>query len=203
MKASQINYSKKVTIIAILPVLLLLVVSSCDQDNYMPKPRGYFRIDLPAQGYRPFDSTFPFRFEYPVCAKITSDEYTRSEPYWLNIEYPAYKGKIHLSYKDVRSSDLAGLIEDSRSMAYKHAPKAIGIKESIVTNPKNKIYGTVYTIEGRDAASPFQFYVTDSTHHFLRGALYFYTLPNNDSLQHVIDFIIDDVDHLIGTLEWK
>ena len=181
----------------------LVSLQSCNGDHYFPKPRGFFRIDLPAREYRSFDSTFPFRFEYPVYAKITFDEYTRREHYWLNIEYPAYKGKIHLSYKDVRSSGLSSLIEDSRSMVYKHAPKAIGIKESIVTNRINKIYGTVYTIEGRDAASPFQFFVTDSTHHFLRGALYFYTTPNNDSLQPVINFIIDDIDHLIGTLEWK
>ncbi len=169
----------------------------------MPKPRGYFRIDLPDHEYRPFDTAFPFRFDYPVYTNIAFDEYTRSEPYWLNIDYPQFKGKIHLSYKNLESTKLNDLIEDSREMVYKHAPKAIGIRESIVNDSKSQIYGTVYTIEGKDAASPFQFYVTDSTQHFLRGALYFYTRPNNDSLEPVISFIIDDIDHLIGTLEWN
>jgi gliding motility-associated lipoprotein GldD len=169
----------------------------------MPKPRGYFRIDLPQHEYRLFDTTFPFQFEYPVYANIAFDEYTRSEPFWLNIYYPKYHGKIHLSYKDLRSARLNDLIEDAHTMVYKHAPKATGIRESIVNDPANRIWGMVYTIEGRDAASPFQFYVTDSTRHFLRGALYFYTRPNNDSLQPVINFIIDDIDRMIGTLEWK
>ncbi|OYT13226.1 MAG: gliding motility lipoprotein GldD [Bacteroidetes bacterium 4572_114] len=180
-----------------------MLLVSCGDDHYIPKPRGYFRINLPAHKYQTFDTIFPYKFEYPEYSKITFDEYTRSGPFWLNIEYPGYKGKIHLSYKTVGQTNLNNLIEDSRTMVYKHIPKATGIKESIVTDPQSKVFGTVYFIEGRDVASPFQFYVTDSTHHFLRGALYFYTAPNNDSLQPVIDFIIDDIDHLIGTLEWK
>jgi gliding motility-associated lipoprotein GldD len=169
----------------------------------MPLPRGYFRIDLPEHEYRSFDTTFPYRFEYPVYTSIAFDDYTRSEPYWLNIDYPQFNGKIHLSYKDLKSARLNYLVEDSRDMVYKHAPMAIGIKESFVNDTGSRVYGTVYTIEGRDAASPFQFYLTDSTRHFLRGALYFYTRPNNDSLQPVISFIIDDIDHLVGSLEWN
>jgi len=192
------------SIAALFPVFLVFfILQACNNENYYPKPRGYFRIELPVHEYRPFDSTFPYRFEYPVYANITFDEYTKPDPYWMNIDYPAYKGKIHLSYKDVRKTSLEKLIEDSRAMVYKHAPKATGIKESKIVNRKYKIYGMAYTIEGRDVASPFQFYVTDSTTHFLRGALYFYTEPNNDSLQPVISFIIDDIDHLIGTLQWK
>ncbi len=193
---------RKLLLPLILPVFLFLLIS-CDQDNYMPKPHGYFRIDLPRHESRLFDTTFPFQFEYPVYANIVFDEYTQSEPFWLNIDYPEYHGKIHLSYKDVKNANLNELVEDARTMVYKHAPKAIGIKESIVSDPENKVYGLVYTIEGRDAASTFQFYVTDSTRHFLRGALYFYARPNNDSLQPVINFIIDDIDRMIGTLEWK
>lgn len=182
---------------------LSLLFVSCDDDHYIPKPRGYFRIGLPAHEYQSFDTSFPYRFEYPIYSKITFDEYTRSEPFWLNIEYPDYKGKIHLSYKNVNKTNLNSLIEDSRTMVYKHMPIATGIKESIVTDPQSKVFGTVYFIEGRDVASPFQFFVTDSTHHFIRGALYFYTTPNNDSLQPVIDFIINDINHLIGSLKWK
>ncbi len=92
------HIARKLLLPSILPVFLFLFIS-CDQDNYMPKPRGYFRIDLPRHEYRLFDTTFPFQFEYPVYANIVFDEYTQSEPFWLNIDYPEYHGKIHLSYK--------------------------------------------------------------------------------------------------------
>ena len=88
-------------------------------------------------------------------------------------------------------------------MVFKHAPKAVGIKESYINMPESKVYGIVYTIEGRDAASPFQFYLTDSTDHFVRGALYFNVVPNNDSLKPVIDYIIHDIDFLVSTFSWK
>jgi len=88
-------------------------------------------------------------------------------------------------------------------MVFKHAPKALGIRESVVIDDERRVYGMVYGIEGRDAASPFQFYLTDSTDHFIRGSLYFNVVPNNDSLEPVIEFIIQDIDEMIKTLSWK
>jgi gliding motility-associated lipoprotein GldD len=183
-------------------VVLFMLMQSCHNEPNMPRPRGYLRIDLPQHEYRLFDSTFPFRFEYAANARISFDDYTKEGRYWLNIEYPAWKGKIRLSYKDVKKTSLARLIEDAHAMVYKHIPKATGIRESTVEIPAKHVYGMAYDIEGNDVASPFQFYLTDSTRNFLRGALYFYLRPNNDSLQPVIDFIIDDIDHLMATLEW-
>jgi len=203
MKGSQFYSLQKIVSLTILQALIMLLIYSCDQDNYIPKPRGYLRIDLPEHEYQLFDTTFPYQFEYPIYAHIAFDKYTQREPFWLNIDYPGLNGKIHLSYKHLKNANLNDMVEDSRTMVYKHAPKAIGIRESIVNDPTSNVFGTVYSIEGKDVASPFQFYVTDSVHHFLRGALYFNTVPNNDSLQPVIEFIIDDIDQLIGTLEWK
>jgi gliding motility-associated lipoprotein GldD len=65
------------------------------------------------------------------------------------------------------------------------------------------MFGLVYRIEGKEVASPFQFWVSDSSTHFLRGALYFSVRPNNDSLEPVINFIVKDIDHLLSTLEWR
>ena len=197
-----VNYFKTALAAAFFGVLFFLIFS-CHNDSYMPKPRGYLRIDLPKHEYRVFDSTFPYKFEYAANARISFDDYTKEGLYWLNIEYPAWKGKIRLSYKDITKTSLDKLIEDSHTMVYKHIPKATAIKESMVKIPTKNIYGTAYDIEGKDVASPFQFYLTDSTDNFLRGALYFYLRPNNDSLQPVIDFIIDDIDHMIKTLEWE
>lgn len=187
-----------------LPVLMgIILFSSCENAPPVPKPRGYFRIELPKQEYKNYDPPCPYSFEIPVSAVICSDQYTKSEPCWFNIEYPAFKAKIHFSYKDLKTNPLYNLTEDAREMVFKHAQKANGIKESVIDLPAQHVFGKAWTIDGRDVASPFQFYVTDSVCYYLRGALYFNVIPNNDSLKPVIGFIINDCDHLIQTLRWK
>lgn len=189
--------------IALQVILPALIFTACHNTDYYPKPRGYFRIDLPEKSYRTFDSTFPYTFEYPDYARITFDENTKKNPYWMDLDFPRFKGRIYFSYKSLDRFNLYTLTEDAREMAFKHAPKAVGIKESVFNNPKADVYGLAYTIEGKDAASPYQFYLTDSTKNFLRGALYFNAIPNNDSLQPVITFIEQDIRHLFNTFKWK
>lgn len=184
-------------------VLSLFAITACNDSSYMPKPEGYFRIDLPEHNFQRFDSAFPYSFDYSTHARIVIDERTHSEPYWLNIHYPDFKATLHLSYKDLNQFSLYKLQEDARSFVFRHATKAQGIQESVVVLPQSDVYGMVYFIRGKDAASPFQFYVTDSTSHFIRGALYFNLTPNNDSLKPVIDFIVDDIDHTLSSIRWK
>ena len=186
-----------------VPLFFILVIISCG-DSYNPKPRGFFRIDLPEKEYRLFDSIFPYTFEYPVYAKIQPDLSPASEPYWADIFYPQFNASIHLSYKEVKTpNDLHLYFEDSRTFANKQIPKATAIRESSVVDDTREVYGLTYEIKGTGAASTYQFYLTDSTHHFLRGALYFNFHPNNDSLAPVIDFLTEDIEHFIYTLEWK
>lgn len=179
---------------------IALLLIGC-QSAPIPKPRGYFRIDFPEKKYRLFDSTFPYRFNYPVYGRIVKDMQRGSEPYWINIEFPKYKAKFHISYKQV-NGNLDALTEDIRTLAYKHTIKADAINERQFIDANKKVYGILYDIRG-DAASSFQFYVTDSVKHFLRGALYFSTHPNKDSLAPAIDFFGKDMIALIETLEWK
>jgi len=180
---------------------LVVLISACHQP-YSPKPRGFFRIDLPQKNYLASDSSLPYLFEYPDYTTITPDPQAPNEKYWININYPAYKATLHLSYKDV-SGNLFNYLEDAYTLVSKHIPKADAINDSVVFDNDRKVFGLTYRIEGSGAASPYQFFVTDSTAHFLRGALYFKTTPNNDSLAPVIDFIISDVHHLINTLHWN
>ena len=184
-------------------VLIIIAMGSCNNEPTYPRPRGYMRFELPPHVYRPFDSTFPYQFEYSASARLRFDEANRENPYWMNIDYPAYRASVYLSYKPLDDIPLYNLQKDAHEMVFKHAPKAVGIKESTINMPDRNVYGLVFTIEGRDVASPFQFWVTDSTHSFLRGALYFNVTPNNDSLQPVIDYIVADIDHLVATLRWK
>ena len=183
-------------------LLFFLTAVSCGDNHPQPKPRGYFRIDLPERQYVTLDTMSRYSFEYPAYAIITPDFYSPEEKDWANVEFPAFKGTIHISYKNV-DNNLADYVEDAYRMITKHITKATGIRDSVVVNADKNVYGLVYFLDGEGVASPLQFYLTDSTKHFMRGSLYFNIYPNNDSLQPVIDFITDDVRHLINTLEWK
>jgi len=187
--------------VPIVLFLFLLIFASCTE-TYTPKPRGYFRIDLPVHEYIIFDTTFPYSFEYPVYAVLGPDPFSPDEPYWLNIDFPEQKGRIHLSYKKVKNN-LKEYMEDSREFVIKHIPKASAINDSLILDRERNLYGLVYQIEGMGAASPCQFFVTDSTDHFVRGALYFDVVPNNDSLAPVINFLRKDIEHLLSTFRWK
>ena len=191
--------TEKSALIIIASLFAVIYAGSCS-DSTVPKPRGHFRIDFPEKEYLIFDSVCPFTFEYPVYSRI------RKEPgidefCWFNIEFPRYKGKLHLSYVNV-SNNLKLLTDDAHELAYKHTVKADAIEEKLWINPEKKVYGTIYLISG-DAASSMQFFVTDSISHYLRGSLYFDAQPDKDSLAPVIDFFREDIVHMVETLEWK
>lgn len=187
---------------SLIALILLVLASSCGDKNPQPKPRGYFRIDLPDKQYVTLDTMRYYSFEYPTYSTITPDYHSLQEKDWVNVEFPRLKGTIHISYKQV-NDNLGEYLEDAYFMITKHIGKATGIRDSVIINKEKNVYGLMYYLDGEGVASPLQFYLTDSTEHFMRGSLYFNVVPNNDSLQPVIDFITDDVRHLINTLEWK
>jgi gliding motility-associated lipoprotein GldD len=192
--------------IFILPVFIACC-SGC-RETSVPKPLGYFRIDLPKREYVVFDSQrdnhkdLPFSFEYPVYGKISPEYENAKEPGWLNIEFPKYKAKIYLTYKDI-NNNFEGLMEQTYKMNVKnHISKADAIKEQVFSNRENRVFGILYDLKGNTASSV-QFYVTDSVKHYLRGSLYFAAEPDADSLEPVINFFRGDIVHLIESLNWK
>jgi gliding motility-associated lipoprotein GldD len=182
-------------------ILMTALLGSCG-GNSQPRPRGYFRIDLPEKEYIAFDSTgAPFTFEYPAYGIITPSDEKNPEPWWFNIEFPHYKAKLHISYKSV-GNNLALLMEDAYSLTYNHTVKADAIQETALADEENNISGLLYNLKG-NTATAVQFYLTDSTRHFMRGSLYFFSSPNEDSLKPVIDFFREDIIHLMETVRWK
>jgi len=188
-------------------LLCSLLLSGC-REKYTPKPRGYFRIDFPAKMYHSIPGIYPYHFEIPDYSGIVPDFRNPDQPFWINITVPANKAEIHISYYNFSNTGnpnrvrLQEFMEESRTLAYKHTIKADAIDEQIFVNPEKKVFGTIYNIKG-NAASPYQFYLTDSTRHFLRGALYIRETPNIDSLKPVIEFLESDVVHLIETTTWN
>lgn len=199
--------------------LTFLFLMSCNS-SFTPKPKGYFKIDLPERSYRNFDSAgFPYTFEYPVYAEIAKADSMGSDPFWINIEFPSFRGRIYLSYKTVNGysvlklntpsgyrdslvkNSFERLREEAYSMTYKHTIKASGIVDSAFRNAFGS--GGVYFYVAGEAATSRQFYITDSSRHFLRAALYFEATPNEDSLSVVSNFLEEDMRHLIRTFKWK
>jgi gliding motility-associated lipoprotein GldD len=181
-------------------MVIAVMIGSCS-DAYTPKPRGYFRIEFPEHKYKAFNENALFGFEIPTYSDIVPDSTKMAEPNWYDIVFKSMKGEIYLSYKPVKG-DLSKYIEDSRTLVYKHTIKADDILEHPFLDNENKVFGVLYEIKG-NAASPFQFFATDSLKHFLRGSLYFNVYPNKDSLAPVFDFIHEDIMHLIETIKWK
>ncbi len=183
-------------------MILMFALLACDS-NYTPKPYGYYRIEMPQKNYQLLDTSFvPCVFEYPVYASIKKENSETEGASWFTIDFPYFKGNLYLTYQQLHG-DLARHLEDSRKLTMKHIPKASAINESILSDTARDVYGLLYTIDGNETASALQFYVTDSSHHFFRGSLYFYTSPNNDSLRPVLDFVRADVLHMLETFRWK
>ena len=183
-------------------IILTLIFSliSC-RERTVPKPKGFFRIDLPSKSYRLYDTVCPFIFEYPSYGRISYEVGKITEPCWFNIEFPSFRAKIHVSFKRI-NNNLESILKESNDLAYSHSVKADAITEQPWLNGKNKVYGILFDIKG-NAASSVQFFLTDSIKNFLRGALYFSVQPNEDSLAPVIQFFREDIVHMVETFRWK
>ena len=197
MKTQQI-------IFALLSISLIFF--ACNSP-YTYKKKGYFNIEFPEKKYQTFDTLdYPYTFQYPTYAHWTKDSSFFGDkpenPWWINIDVPQFGGRIYISYKKITNKDqIDTLVNDSWKMAYKqHTEISSGIDDSLMKTPYGE--GLYFSLKGNTATAN-QFFLTDSTHHFLRGALYFDATPNEDSLGIVNDFLKKDLQHLINTLKWK
>ena len=206
-----------------LVMAMLFFLVACNS-QYTTKKPGYFKIDFPERSYVKFEKEgFPYSFEYPSYAKIVRDtayfDSTNYNPYWLNVDFPTFNGKIYLSYKVIGGSSVykvktpkgyrdssavntfENMVNDAYKLTYKNEIKANSIEDSLMQTPNN-LHGIFFSLTGSVATSK-QFYLTDTTRNFLRGALYFNATPNEDSLAPINMFLQEDMKHLINTLKWR
>lgn len=185
----------------VITILSMSVVVSCGEVS-VPRPRGYFRIELPSHEYVRYDSVgVPYSFDVPVVSRVEVDAEHLAEPYWLNIVYPQLNCKLHVTYRKMKG-EVEENLEDSRRLAYKHTVKADAIGESYYDNDSMRVYGVLYRIKG-NAASPLQFSLTDSLNHIFRGSVYFNSKPNKDSLAPVVEYIEEDVARIMESFRWR
>lgn len=188
-----------------LLTILFIAFSGCNT-SYTPKPTGYFKIDFPPKEYQQFNQPgYPYTFEYPAYAHIIKDTTffgdATENPWWINVDFPQFSARIYLSYKIIGQYKLDSLLNDAFNLTNKHAVKASYIDDSLMNVTEN-VHGTFFKVEG-NVATANQFFLTDSTKNFLRGALYFDATPNEDSLRPVNQFLVDDMKHLINSFRWK
>jgi len=191
---------------ALLVCLSVYLLSSACNSPYTFKKKGYYKISFPEKHYRLFDQPgYPYTFEYPTYATVVKDTTffeDKAGDWWINIDIPRFNGRIYVSYKKVTPDNFDSLVQDGFKMAYrKHTEISSGINDSLISTP-NGVEGMYFSLAGNTATAN-QFFLTDSTKHFLRGALYFDATPNEDSLGIVNSFLKQDLKRLINTLKWR
>lgn len=166
----------------------------------VPRPRGYFKIDLPEKSFR--TDTLPCGPHFDLAKHLFIENFKdrQSDTCWFNLYSPRYRARVHCTLFEV-NDNLDLLIETAYQFAFKHEVKAKAIERKSFENKEHNAYGLIYNLEG-NVASPIQFYVTDSTRYFLRGSLYFMSKPNEDSLAPVKTYFENDIEKLMNTIEW-
>jgi gliding motility-associated lipoprotein GldD len=173
----------------------MLILISC-KDDVLPKPASYLRLDYPVAKYAGFQNSCPFTFQMNADAIIKGDKDCGFE-----ITYPKMKATIYLTYKPV-NNNINKLLRDAQKLTYEHVIKADDILEQPFLNPKNKVFGMFYQVNG-NAATNSQFYATDSIKHFVTGSIYFYAKPNFDSIMPATSYVKNDMQQLMESLKWK
>ena len=187
-----------------LVLIILLICFSCGKET-TPKPAAKLRLEYPEPNYKDANLSLPFAFEKNALATNTKTrKLGGKDSYGVNLEYPALKGTIYLTYKAINKSEekLISYLRDAQNFTQEHTQKADEIFSDVFEKPESKVYGMFYEVGG-NAASQSQFYVTDSTDHFLTGSLYFYAKPNYDSIYPAANYLKNDIKHIMETVSWK
>ncbi len=181
--------------ILISSLAIILLTTSCSEET-LPKPKGFLRLAYAETNYQKVTSDCPYTFEFSTNAVVQSNEKC-----WVNISYPKLKAALNITYRPVENN-LRELLQESEKLTYNHAIKADGISAQPFDDGAKKVYGSLSEVTG-NAASPLQFHLTDSTKHFITGALYFKVQPNYDSILPAVKYVEKDLKHLMETLEWR
>ena len=186
-------------------IVLLHFTLACSNNStvYYPKPKGFERIDLPKKEYQVLKGNYPYSFEYSKSAIIMPDKTKDAEPYWILVEYPSLNAKIQFTYKPL-NGDMTKLdkhVADAYKLASKHQVRATAQREQVI-QLKNGKKVVVIEIDG-EVPSHFQFYATDTSKHFLRGAVYLNNATMNDSLMPIVDYLKADSRRILETLKWN
>lgn len=193
---------KTITSLILIQAILMVACVEKEAPN-SAKPKGYFRIATPPPTYQKWDSVLPFTFEYSKFATFSIPK-NDGKKYWMDLYYPQYNASLKMTLMPLENN-LRELVVNEEKMLMFHVEsrKADDIQYSVIQDNNAKLYGQIYELVGKGAATPLEFWVTDSAKYYVRATLYFNFAPNNDSLEPVIKYLKTDVLHMIDTWNWK
>jgi len=181
--------------------IICWIFVGCNEKIQIPKPPLYLKVDFPAHKYELFSDICPYKFEKPIIYKVQDVKENDIMTCHKDIDLGVLNGIINFSY--IRMTEpLATYVNYANDRVGEHKIKATGIKSELVLNDEKRVFGAIFSLQG-DVATPFQFYLTDSVSNFASGVLYFNSVPNYDSLRPSLDYVYEDLRHLIATFEWK
>lgn len=183
----------------ISPLLIFLILCNSCKNDPTPKPKAFLSLEYPEANYELIALDCPFYFEKNEIAEVSPSK--NNLPCWFTLNYDQMNGSIFITYQEV-TNNLDSLLMDAQKLPRQHVVKADAIAEQPYFDVENKVYGMFYEVDG-DAASQAQFYLTDSTNHFLTGSVYFNIRPNFDSIVPAASYLKDDIRYLMESLRWQ
>ena len=186
---------KKILKPCFIVLVFLTSVTSCKEET-LPKPKAQLRLEYPAPNYDLINSSCPYTFEKSNYAVVKVNDKC-----WVNMDYHELNASVNMTYRPV-NQNLKELFLEAEKLTFNHTIKADGISSVPYANRDKKVYGSVFEVTG-NAASPIQFHVTDSSKHFITGAVYFNVQPNYDSIKPAINYLQKDIIRMIESMEWK
>jgi gliding motility-associated lipoprotein GldD len=214
MKAIKIIFNSLCFVFA---MLIFFACGSDKNEKYnkvkVPDDKSNYKVNVPTENtgpapeltkheYTKYQSNCGFKFDLSKLYKVNDIEIEKSGSMcYKKIDLGKLNGEINFLYLKMQEP-LSTYVNYSNDQVDGHKIKANAINDLRIINKKNRVFGTFFELKG-DVATPFQFYLTDSTKYFVRGEVLFNCRPNYDSLLPSINYLKTDLLHLIETFEWN
>lgn len=188
-------------------IIFCMLICACGNDNIsIPKPRAYPKVEfVPKETKTMVFESCPFTFDFPSYGTIVKDKPGRGEEElacWFDVSIKEYNAKIHCSYVPIdKKEDLEHYIKDAFTISGQINKRSDYMSEQLIET-KNGVKGLMMLFEG-PAASPCHFYLTDEKDHYMKASLYFDTQVNPDSLAPITQYLLQDIDQMITSFQWK
>ena len=182
-------------------IAIALIVSACTETNFTPKPPTFLRLELPDPTYAKFSDSCSYTFNLSELYTVANAPEQGPGTCHKRIDLGPLKGMAYIRYWEM-SQPLAFYVNSANDEINKHKQKADNILNETIIRPKDRVFGSFFELQG-DVATPFQFYLTDSTSRFLYCEVLFNSSPNYDSLRPTLDYLKRDLDEFMNTLEWE
>jgi len=185
----------------LLLLTVMIAVASCTEPSYTPKPPTYLRLELPEPSYEKYTDSCSYTFEISNLYQVENAPDQTDGTCHKRINLGPLNGTAYIRYWDM-TEPLSYYVNSANDEIDRHKLKANNIVDERILRPEDRVFGSFFELQG-DVATPFQFYLTDSTSRFLYCEVLFNSTPNYDSLRPSLDYVKRDLDQFMNTLKWE